>query len=275
MSNTYKTNFDEVKEVYKSIFEALERAFKKFEIDFYLTGAQSRDVWTNHLPLEKRTTRDIDYCVYVKDRDTWNLLNQYLTNDEGFKRDEKEPYRFYFGEIVDLIPFGGIEENGAVVLDNPATELSVYGCKEVTEEAVLIEGNFKVVTLAGLCVMKLIAYNEKQGSRAKDLNDYFFLVKNYHQIAGEELFNGNHNDLLEGDFEMQTASARMLGRHMTPILIKNKVLKEKIVYILEDQLKGFNENEINQMYQMRNIDDELVLIFKLVLETIKGIKDNE
>ena len=57
MSNIYKTNFDGVKEVYKGIFDALERALIKFDIDYYLIGAQSRDIWTNHLPLEKRTTR--------------------------------------------------------------------------------------------------------------------------------------------------------------------------------------------------------------------------
>ena len=107
------------------------------------------------------------------------------------------------------------------------------------------------------------------------MDDFFFLVKNYHEIAGEELFDGNYDDLLEGDFEMQIASARMLGRHMTPILSKNEALKEKIVDILQHQLRGFNENEINQMYQVRDYSAELVLKFKLVLETIRGIKDTE
>jgi predicted nucleotidyltransferase len=150
MSNIYKTNFEQVREAYKDIFDALERAFKKFGVDFYLIGAQSRDVWTNHLALVKRTTRDIDYCVYMPDYDTWQNLTAYLINEEGFTRDGKEPYRFYYGEIVDLIPFGGIEQNGEVVLNNPTTELSVYGCREVTEEAVVIEGTFKVVTLPGM-----------------------------------------------------------------------------------------------------------------------------
>ena len=48
-------------------------------------------------------------------------------------------------------------------MDNPTTELPLYGCKEVTEEAVIIEGIFKVVTLRGLCIMKLLAYDEKLG----------------------------------------------------------------------------------------------------------------
>ena len=273
MMSSYKTNFEQIKETYKDIFEALERALKRFDINFYLIGAQSRDVWTNHLSLEKRTTRDIDYCVLVKDHETWKMLNEYLINEEKFKRDEEKPYRFYFGEIVDLIPFGGIEEDGEVILDNPTTELSVYGCKEVTEDAVVIEGNFKVVTLPGLCIMKLVAYNEKPDSRAKDFDDYLFLVKNYHEIAGEELFAGNYDDLIKDDFEMQTASARMLGRHMTLILNKNKVLKDKVIKILQHQLKRFNYEEVDQMYKVRERDDEIVLKLKLVSETIKGIND--
>lgn len=74
MSNIYRTNFEKIRESYQQIFDALERALIKFDVDFYLIGAQSRDVWTNHLNLTKRTTRDIDYFVYVKDRNVWNQL---------------------------------------------------------------------------------------------------------------------------------------------------------------------------------------------------------
>jgi len=275
MSSIYRTNFEKIKEVYKDIFEALERAFKRFDIDYYLIGAQSRDVWTDHLDLTKRTTRDIDYCVYVKDRDTWNQLNEYLINEEEFKRDDQEPYRFYKGGIVDLIPFGGIENNGEVILDNPKTELSVYGCKEVTEDAIIIDGTFKVITLSGLCIMKLVAYNEKPDRRSKDLDDFLFLLQNYHEIAGEELFAGKFDDLIKEDFEIRVASARMLGRNMSSILNKNEKLKDKIVNILTDQLRNFSGPEINQMYEVRERDDQLVIKFKLISETIQGINDHK
>lgn len=183
------------------------------------------------------------------------------------------PYRFYHGTIVDLIPFGGIEQDGEVILDNPPTELSVYGCKEVTEEAVVIEGAFKVVTLPGLCILKLAAYSEKPDRRAKDLDDFLFLLKNYHEIAGEQLFEGAYDDLIEGNFEMPVASARVLGRHMAPIVNKSHVLKEKVLSILKKRLKGFSEDEINQMYQVRDQDDEQVICFKLIAETLKGINE--
>lgn len=273
MKDIYRTNFEEVKQVYKNIFDALERAFKKFGVDFYLIGAQSRDVWTNHLQLDKRTTRDIDYCVYIKDHSTWEALNEYLLRNEGFIRDAKEPYRFYCGNTVDLIPFGGIEHNGEVILHNPTTELSVYGCTEVTEQAVILEGSFKVVTLPGLCIMKLIAFDEKPDRRAKDLDDFLFVLKSYGEIAGEELFEGNYDDLIRGDFEMPVAAARMLGRHVALIVNKNGALKEKIISILQNRLQGFSNSEIDQMYSVRDRDNEQVELFKLISETIKGIRE--
>ena len=270
----WQTNFDKVKEQYHLVFEVLEKAFEKFEIDFYLIGAQSRDVWTNHLPIDKRITRDIDYSVYIANYKIWDQLNEYLINEEGFKRDEKEPYRIYFkGDIIDLIPFGGIEKNGKVILQNPPMELSVFGCKEIMEEALVIRNKYKVVTLPGLCIMKLVAFDEKPGSRAKDWDDFIFLLINYSEIAGNELFEGYHDDLIENDFEMPVASARLLGRNMKSILNKNEKLFKKIIQILEDKLRGFTFEEIDQMYVVRDIGDRQVEQMKLIAEVIKGVRD--
>jgi hypothetical protein len=95
MNNIYSTNFERLRETYLDIFEPLERAFKNWDIDFYLIGAQSRDIWTDHLNLKKRTTSDIDFCVFIKEWDTWNEFIQYLIHKEGFEKDKMEPYRFH------------------------------------------------------------------------------------------------------------------------------------------------------------------------------------
>ena len=34
------------------------------------------------------------------------------------------------GHMIDLIPFGGIEQHDSVFLDDPPVELSVFGTKE-------------------------------------------------------------------------------------------------------------------------------------------------
>jgi len=270
----WQTNFDKIKEEYHVVFDVLEKTFAKFDVDFYLIGAQSRDVWTNHLPIDKRLTRDIDYSVYIASYKIWDQLNEYLIHEEGFKRDEKEPYRFYFKrDIIDLMPFGTIEKNGEVILQNPTMELSVFGCKEVMEEAIVIHNKYKVITLPGLCIMKLVAFDEKPDIRAKDWDDFIFLLNNYSEIAGNELFEGYHDDLIKNNFEMPVASARLLGRNMKSILNKNGKLFNRVSQILENKLKGFTFEEINEMYVVRDRGDKNVEQMKLIAEVIKGVRD--
>ena len=271
--NYWQTNFDKVRDEYAPVFNAIERALAKFDIDFYLIGAQSRDVWTTHLDIDRRKTKDIDYSVFINDHGTWQKLNEYLMETEKFERDKGMPYRFYLGEFtIDLIPFGGIANNDEVVLENPKMELSVYGCTEVTEEAVVIHGKYKVVTLPGLCIMKLIAFGEKP-ERLKDWEDLLFILRNYHEIAGAELFEGKHDDLITDELDFPVASARLLGRNMQSILNKNANLKQLIIANLTNKLQKFSPADIDQMYEVRDANDKQVETLKLVSELIKGIKD--
>lgn len=76
MSTNLQTNFDKIRNAYAPVFDALERVLQKIDVDFYLIGAQSRDVWTNHLDIEKRITRDIDYSVLIGDRGAWNEIKR-------------------------------------------------------------------------------------------------------------------------------------------------------------------------------------------------------
>ncbi len=271
-----KKNFERLKnEGLKETFEVLELAFKKYGIDYYLIGARARDLWTDHIALgEKRTTEDVDFCIYINEHEQYKTLVKDLVETYGFKRDEEEPYRFYFNGTIDLIPFGGIEKDGEVLLENPPTELSVYGTKEAVAHAKIVDGEFKVVTLPGLCVLKLIAFHEKPDRRSKDLEDFYFLLENYGDIAGDQLFEGvEHEDLIKDDFELTLASARLLGRQIKNITLGSPELSTKLNEILVSRLKGFSEKEIDSMYEVRDNGDTLVERFKLVVEVIKGLND--
>ena len=268
-----QTNFDEVRAAYAPVFDALERALQQFDIDFYLIGAQARDVWLNHLGIITRLTKDIDYCVLVGDRETWEGLNKYLAETEKFERDKNVPHRFYLGEhTIDIIPFGNIQNEDEVQLDNPLLDISVFGCREVADDAADVDGRFKVVTLPGLCVLKVVAYSEKS-ERVKDWDDFLLIANNYSDIAGEQLFDGNYDDLLDGDFDMKLAATRMLGRHMSTILNKNEELRKTVLDLLSSRLARFTSQDIEQMYVVRERDDKQVETLKLVFEIIKGIND--
>jgi predicted nucleotidyltransferase len=64
----YKISFDQIRQHagLSDMLQALERGLQQFNIDYYLVGAVSRDVWMsgiNSIP-PKRTTGDIDFAVF-------------------------------------------------------------------------------------------------------------------------------------------------------------------------------------------------------------------
>lgn len=131
-----------------------------------------------------------------------------------------------------------------------------------------------LTTLPGLCVLKLIAFHEKPDRRAKDLEDFYFLLENYGEIAGDKLFEGaEHEDLIKDDFELTLASARLLGRQIKNIALGSPELSTKLNQILVSRLQGFSDKEIDSMYQVRDNGDTLVERFKLVAEVKKGLND--
>lgn len=240
----------------KETFESLERAFKKFNIDFYLIGAFARDMWMDHLDdlPERRTTRDVDFSIHINKLEDFNTLKNYLQDEEGFSKDD-EPYRLYAkdGMTVDLIPFGGIEENNMVYLDGASPmSLSVFGNMEVLSHAKSIQmetAEFKICTLPGLCILKLVSGHEKADRLNKDLGDFYYILENYFEIAGDLIYDGEFDDLIDEEFVPEIASAKMLGRQMKPILLESQELRDRIFAILDKLKQNFSEDEIDEMYK--------------------------
>ena len=271
MENIYVTNYSAIREAHRENFDALERAQKLFGVEFFLIGGQGRDVWIKHHILDdNRITSDIDFSVMVPDQETWNKLVHYLLTTESFTRDNDIPYRFYHFGMLHLIPFGGIEENGKVLIQEPDKMITVSGFQEAAEYAEDLEGPFRVVTLPGLCIMKLLSYHENPDTRAQDWDDFVFLLLNYMQItAGDQLLD-DQDDLISDDMDLSVVAARVLGRNMGELLIDNEWLRYKVLAILQKKLNGLSPEEIDRMYQADE-DDEQSFMGKLVKETMDGI----
>ncbi len=274
--NTLEKNFERLRaEGWKQVFDALERVLTGMEIDFYLIGAVARDVWIDHLSYrDKRTTRDVDICVYVRDLEQYKAVQQALINGEGFARDAREPYRLYGPDkrMLDLIPFGDIERDGTVWLDDPPTVLSVWGTKAVSGGAVQAYGAFKVITLPGLCVLKLLAWSGRPEWRAKDLEDVYFIFRHYFEISGDALYEQPYDDLLTEDFEPNIAAARMLGRQMAEAVKESAEIYLKVRNVLASLMQNFTEKEVEELYVSDNSDRRIVQ-HRLSLEVRRGMED--
>jgi predicted nucleotidyltransferase len=261
----------------KNTFRALENAFEKYNIDFYLIGAFAREMWLSHiedLPL-RRTTRDIDFSLFINEYSDFTNVKEYLSSHEGFI-EFAEPFRMQSPEhvIVDLLPFGGIENDRHVHL-NGKTELqiSVFGNMEVLNHAanIIQDGRkFKVCTLPGLCIMKLISGHEKSDRYLKDLGDFYYILLNYFTIAGEELYDTYHDDLIDENFEPSIASARMLGRQMNQILTESEDVKIMVVKHLEKMKGSFSYDDIHEMYEHERKDND-ILKRKLISEILREL----
>ena len=251
-----KINFEEMRfGAMRATFESLERGFRKFDVDHYLIGAFARDLWMNHidtLPV-RRTTLDVDFSIYINSQEDFMALKDYLKEAEGFRADE-QPYRLHAPDktIIDLIPFGGIERNHMVYLEGSSPmDLSVFGNMQVLAHAanVNLDGiDFKICTLPGLCVLKLIAGHEKPDRLEKDLGDFYYILENYFDIAGDTIYEGNYDDLIDENFEPIIAAAKMLGRQLSPILNESMELKIAFNEILQKLKHGFSSEDIDQMY---------------------------
>ena len=286
MSSNYKINFKQLRqEGLKETFAAFERAMQALQVDFYLIGALARDTWFAQKGIRALGTKDIDLAIFVSDTGKYEELKQFLVKEEGFTPSSGNEYVLFDkkGQQIDLLPFGLIEIEGKKIVDsNGMAHTNISGFKEVYEQAVEeVEFDdkyiFKVSTLAGVVILKLIAYDDRPEMRSKDIQDIGAILNNYFEMESELIFE-QHSDLFEKEIgNMIEVSARVIGREMLPILNRNPVLKERILSILNNNIEHYNENRLTIIltgilhFSPGSIEDTV----RVLTEIIMGIHDKE
>ena len=204
---------------YKEILEALERGFSKFGIDFYLVGATARDVWMRgvHEVPPKRATSDIDFGIMIKDSYIFDELKNYLIEVEGFTSYKENAFVLIWKDKtqIDLIPFGELEQEGVATVNGTGfTSMNVEGFKEVfeqaSEEIQTEDQHFKVCTLAGIVILKLIAWDDRPEMRGDDIDDIAEIIKNYFHFNSDAIWE-HHIDLFTDDSNLDERQEVILG----------------------------------------------------------------
>lgn len=275
-----KIPFSKIREEgqFKEIFLALERGFIKFGIDFYLVGATARDVWMkgiHDLP-PKRATSDIDFGLMIKDSFIFDDLKSYLIEEEGFIPSKGNEFVLIWKDKsqVDLIPFGDLESEGIVTVKGTGfTSMNVEGFKEVyeqaSEEIITEDQRFKVCTLPGIVILKLIAWDDRPEVRRDDIDDIAEIIKNYFHLNDEVIFE-QHSDLFTDDIELAEIASQFLGREIGKIVSGNPKLVERIKGILENGLN--DDNNLAELFASES--DETIEYSKSLISHIKkGIEE--
>ena len=224
-------------------------------------------------------TKDVDFAVYIPEKEKFLDLKKYLEEKEGFRNSSQNQYVMFnsIGQQVDLLPFGEIEVEGKVMIDGTGlTQIAVNGFREVYEVALVpveYEGGhtFKVCSLPGIVILKLVAYDDRPEIRQKDIRDISKIIQNYFDIETDLIYD-RHLDLFDSKAELPLIAARVLGRQMQTILNRSSELKKRIVSIIEPAIADKENHKIVSLL-LSEQDTTAAFIASLLSEIIKGIND--
>lgn len=267
----------------KDILAELEHHLRDLDLDCYLIGALARDIWMTgvHDIQQKRATKDVDLAVLIPTKERYLQLKDRLVGNGHFKEVQDNPFKLIHSSNteIDVLPFGGLDKEGNVLLAGAGfTSLTIEGFSEVFESATVpveLGGHeFRVCTLPGIVILKLIAYDDRPEMRSKDIQDIVAIIENYFNIASVDLFS-KHFDLLQKlDSEIDTfcIGAHLLGRHMKPILSRSEMLITRITKILQSAIESQQDSKLAILI-VQNMIGSLEEAVTVLNELLTGIND--
>jgi predicted nucleotidyltransferase len=223
---------------FKEVFDIIDEVLTAHEVPYYLIGVNAINLELLKKGFKPgRETKDIDFAIMVSTLDQYEEISDVI-KDRGFTRLDAA-WRFYhkkFDMVVDLLPFGEIEENDTIGFNERTTDLHVLGFKEVMENANEIEINetrVRIPPLPGMIVLKLVAWSDRPEVRNNDLYDILRVIEKYNDLEYENNFE-NHFDTIEemDEFDERRFSSRILGRKIKTYLDKSTGLKDRIESVL-------------------------------------------
>lgn len=118
---------------FKEVFEIIDKTMKSNNTPYYLIGATAVALELLNKGIKpSRGTKDIDFAVMLSSIKEYEKIVVELESN-GFNK-VKAPFTLYhplFNVVIDLLPFGQIEENDTESFNERYSDLHVLGFKEV------------------------------------------------------------------------------------------------------------------------------------------------
>ena len=267
----------------KPLLEELTGYFKSIQTKFFVIGATARDIIMDiHGEKSGRATRDLDIAIAVPDWNKYQQIENGLQQIGSFKKDKLQKQRFIYKDqyILDIVPFGDIMKLDDKIFWPPdeETAMSVLGFTKVDKATneVVIDKSLKlnIASLAGIFLLKIVAWNDRHTINKKDADDLGFILRNYFTI-NEGRVHINHADLYDdADFTIITAGACLIGRDMAIMLKDSLATKQKIVTILNGELQKQEESKlINQILETNKVFkyEEIYSCIDKIISTLNQI----
>lgn len=264
-----------------SILISVTNVADDLNIPSFIVGATARDIILEYVYGAgiRRRTQDVDFGVAVESWAQYERLKKTLVGAENFRIDNKIEHRLWTGrgteEIkIDLVPYGGLEKPAGRIAFPPDGDfvMNTNGFAEAYRAAVTVQISegviIRVVSLAGLAILKFVAYDDRPTERRTDLQDIWFLAVNYLSAMGEERLYEDAELMNDENFDFKTVGARFLGRDMAKLLTEQtrgiilKHLSEdnstacliniaNIINFTERRLEGNLEDTVEMLRQLK------------------------
>jgi predicted nucleotidyltransferase len=218
-------------------------------ISLFIVGAQARDLLLQYAydMSVQRATNDIDFGIVIESWDEYTSLRDALINTERFQPHTTMKRRLIHktGLIIDLVPFGDVEQPSGKISWPPdfSFVMSTLGFREAYDNSIEVRlaGDLivKAASLAGLALMKIIAWDNRRFER--DAQDFGLIMRQYLDAGNQSRVTGDkaeHSDLLDDNFDYSLASARVLGRDVGKLLSERSMAP--VLTILEEQSADTN-----------------------------------
>ena len=278
MTNSSKTTYKKLAiPHFKEVFEIVDEVLTEHGVPYYLIGASAIGLELLKQGIRPpRGTKDIDFAVMVStEKEYENILESFVK--KGFVKVEatwtiRHPE---FNTVVDLLPFGTIENNFSVNFKNKNADLHVVGLSEVLAESTKVEIDnhlARIPSLHGMVILKLISWTDRPEDRPNDPYDLIKIIQHYFDLNDDEIYE-DHNDLFDmHEFDQLMISTRVLGRKVGLILSKSEMLKDRILKILTDNIDDPENSKIAENWAVKH-DYPIEYSLKLLDELKTGIKE--
>lgn len=211
-----------------SIVSEMKKAVAELGVEVFLVGAAARIILLEHVYNQNigRATRDIDFAFAVEDWDQFALIKKRLLSNHQFGEVKNVAHRLRYTQKesniqfeVDLIPFGGIEDDNSVIAWPPELDIlmNVAGFRDAQTSAIQVELApdlvISIASIPAIAILKLFAWGDRGQENAKDAIDFLSLLRQYTDAGNQDRIYEKATEILEEvGYDIQKAGAWLLGQ---------------------------------------------------------------
>lgn len=265
---------------FREVFEIIDITMKEQGIPYYLIGASAMALELMKKGIAPaRGTKDIDFAIMISTLDEFHQVAKSL-EEKGLNK-VKAPWTFFsekYNVVIDLLPFGEIEEQDTVQFNERFTDLHVLGFKEVMEDssqAQIEDVLVNIPSLPGIVILKLVAWSDRPDERQNDMADILRIIQHYFDFNFDEIVEF-YNDTFpeeDQDFDELLIAAEVLGIKARKYLKRSKKLEERIVQVVDVQIDASFESDIARIWA-RQLDKDIDYTLSIIRAFKKGIKSD-